>query len=229
MKRAGNRKLRRVPLEALVIAAGVAGWILPAIAGEQTSLPNTVAPWGGDTVVALQRWIIESYETAPALVLGLAALLSVPPLAVVGLMLRRGDGADPNQTHLIGRGRSRRRDAHDAPEVGLRDPSETARPMRGQLQVYADGYAARYFITSPVTRIGREADNEVRIDDMTVHRYHAVVSWSDDTGFEITDLSSESGNGMLVNGSIMARAALGYGDEIELGQARIKFVPMEAD
>jgi pSer/pThr/pTyr-binding forkhead associated (FHA) protein len=72
-------------------------------------------------------------------------------------------------------------------------------------------------------RIGRHRDNDVQLHLASVHRYHAVIHRSDDTGFVITDLSGEHGNGVRINGQRRAQAPLADGDRIELGRATLTF------
>ena len=66
-------------------------------------------------------------------------------------------------------------------------------------------------------------DNDIRLPDTSVHRYHAVIEQTRDEAFVITDLSGTDGNGIRVNGERLARAQLADGDVIELGRTRLKF------
>jgi hypothetical protein len=49
---------------------------------------------------AIRSWIVASYERAPALLFGLAALLAVPPLVMTGLVLKRRESASGEVTRL---------------------------------------------------------------------------------------------------------------------------------
>src|SRR5690606_23179040 len=48
----------------------------------------------GETWDAFTSWVAASYARAPALVLGLAALVAVPPLALAGYLLRNRDAEE---------------------------------------------------------------------------------------------------------------------------------------
>jgi SARP family transcriptional regulator, regulator of embCAB operon len=78
----------------------------------------------------------------------------------------------------------------------------------------ADGH--RYTLAGPVTRIGRNSDNDIVLSDIKVSRHHAVITASD-TAFVITDLGSV--NGVRVRGQrIEHSAALFAGDRIRIGE-----------
>ena len=68
--------------------------------------------------------------------------------------------------------------------------------------------------------IGRNAQNDIVIDNLSVSRQHAVISSSKE-GFFITDLGSK--NGTLVNGQAVKEAKLNSGDNILLGKYIIAF------
>jgi hypothetical protein len=181
---------------------------------------SAVRAWTG-----LQTWLATSYERAPALVLGLAALLVIPPLALLGVVLRwRVEQTADDSTYL-----HPRRQPHSASwEVeGASAEPEPTWPSQAWLETDVPG-GARYALGPGVTRIGREDDNDICIRDMTVHRYHAAIHRNDDAEFVITDLSSADGNGVVVNGRRAAEIKLRDGDAIELGLARFKFVSIPA-
>ena len=66
------------------------------------------------------------------------------------------------------------------------------------------------------TRIGRSAAADVRLDDATVSRRHALLVLTE-TG-ELRALDDRSLNGLLVNGERVEWAALEDGDELEIGR-----------
>ena len=72
-------------------------------------------------------------------------------------------------------------------------------------------------------RIGRDVDNDVRLPDATVQRYHAVIERTPEAAFVIVDVSGEKGNGILINGARQSRARLCDGDVIKLGRTCLKF------
>ena len=70
------------------------------------------------------------------------------------------------------------------------------------------------------TRIGRGFGADLRLDDPTVSRRHAIVV-SDDRGAVILD--DRSANGTRVNGRCVARAELADGDVIMLGRVALTY------
>ncbi len=69
------------------------------------------------------------------------------------------------------------------------------------------------------TRIGRSGAADVRLDDATVSRRHALVVLTE-TG-DLRALDDRSLNGLFVNGERVEWAPLGEGDELEIGRFRI--------
>jgi hypothetical protein len=78
-----------------------------------------------------------------------------------------------------------------------------------------------YFLDERGARIGRAPDNDIRPDDTTVSRWHAMISWLDGSAF-VQDLGSR--NGTLVNGAKIEKRALTDGDVIQIGRHHIRFV-----
>jgi predicted RNA-binding Zn-ribbon protein involved in translation (DUF1610 family) len=72
------------------------------------------------------------------------------------------------------------------------------------------------------TRIGRSAAADVRLDDPTVSRRHALLVLTD-TG-ELRALDDRSLNGLLVNGEQVDWAALADGDELEVGRYHLHVI-----
>jgi hypothetical protein len=184
--------------------------------GETSNLPAL-------SLTEVHDWMVASYERAPALLLGLAALLAVPPLVMTGLVLKRRDAVagagdmTQMQTRVVAKARSKPDQRQPATEGAPRWPTQAWIEVEG-----ADN--ARHGLGRTVVRIGREGDNDICLSEMTVHRYHAAVHRTDDADFVITDLSSAGGNGVKVNGKPVAEVRLEDGDLIELGLARLKFV-----
>lgn len=162
-------------------------------------------PSGSEILVRSLAFVDQSYARAPALVVGLAALLVLPPLAVGGAVLRWLTRAKPVYAPL--------------PEA------MTAGSVAGP--AYIDivgrgGDLGRRAIDRPLLQIGRQDDNDIRLDESTVHRYHAVIERSMDLGLTIVDVSGPDGNGVRLNGQRIARACLADGDLIELGAAQLR-------
>ncbi len=68
-------------------------------------------------------------------------------------------------------------------------------------------------------RIGRSGAADVRLDDATVSRRHALVVLTD--GGELRALDDRSLNGLFVNGKRVDWAPLSDGDELEIGCYRL--------
>ena len=72
---------------------------------------------------------------------------------------------------------------------------------------------------APVT-FGREEDNEVVINDPSVSRWHAELRQEAD-GYVLTD--RHSSNGTWVNGAAITTHHLRSGDEIMIGDQKLRF------
>lgn len=77
------------------------------------------------------------------------------------------------------------------------------------------GMSSRFLLNSNSTKIGRELNNEISLDDITVSRSHAVIN-RDDAGFSIKDLGSL--NGTYINAVVVREQLLTDGDEIQIGK-----------
>jgi hypothetical protein len=208
---------------ALSSTAWATAEILPT--GEGTFLPDPFAQsWTG-----FADWLAASYARAPALVLGLVALVAVPPLALFGLWVSRREAASIAVSEAQTQVRRVARSPKAEPRDGVKTGHIPLRPLEAWVEVVNAGEGAsasqdkRYSLARALLRIGRETDNDICLQDVTVHRYHAAIHRTEDAEFVITDLSSAHGNGVVVNGRAVAEARLASGDVIELGNARLKF------
>jgi pSer/pThr/pTyr-binding forkhead associated (FHA) protein len=104
--------------------------------------------------------------------------------------------------------------AHEAKTMVLGVPSA---PPVAILTVTAGPDIGFKFRIRPtvVTRIGREADNDVVLDDHATSRRHAQIQFQDGK-FVLTDLGSA--NGTLVNDQRVTEQTLSDGDMIRIGQ-----------
>jgi hypothetical protein len=188
----------------------------------RSSILEDVADTGARLWVPLQQWVGESYARAPALVLGLAVVIAVPPLALAGLIARRKRrlfASSPDTTLALTRAGKRSLSALDAESLkteGFSWPTEAWVDIPGSP-------GGRFVIGRTLVRIGREADNDIRLAAKTVHRYHAVIRRTTDGEVMITDLSGADGNGVLVNGAPVGEARLKKGDVINIGEVKLKF------
>jgi hypothetical protein len=93
----------------------------------------------------------------------------------------------------------------------------------GRLVVVAsagDPPAGAVFALDAVTTIGRDVNNTVVVDDPFTSADHAALTFRGRAWY-IEDLGST--NGTFVNGSpVEGVAPLGFGDELQVGQARFR-------
>jgi pSer/pThr/pTyr-binding forkhead associated (FHA) protein len=123
---------------------------------------------------------------------------------------------------------------HDAALLAQSAPDWTARLERardgldgpGEYLVYEDGSELRTMaLTREWTRIGRSLAADLRFDDPTVSRRHALIVRQPD-GVRLLD--DRSLNGVFVNGARVEGRALNDGDEIIVGRYRLIFVRLVA-
>jgi len=82
---------------------------------------------------------------------------------------------------------------------------------------------SRYLITRDGATIGRSQESNVFLDDVTVSRSHAAITYDDPKSqFVLSDRSSL--NGTYVNGSISEKANLSHGDEVQIGKFHLLFI-----
>jgi ABC-type multidrug transport system ATPase subunit/ABC-type multidrug transport system permease subunit len=72
-------------------------------------------------------------------------------------------------------------------------------------------------LPAKTVRIGRDAGNDLVIDDLVVSRHHAELRASADGTYEIVDLGSH--NGTFLNGQPVARGPVGPGDIVGIGHS----------
>jgi hypothetical protein len=176
------------------------------------AIPTAEAWW------QLGSWFGDTFDRAPALMLVLAVLIALPPLAIVGLMMRRGRRS-PDSTVLISRPSLRGGSPLRSGVTARVDVS--AWPTEAWVELAGSGQ--RHVIGRAMVRIGREADNDICLPEKTVHRYHAVVRRTTDGNVVVTDLSGADGNGVLINGTRVGEGRLKQGDVIGIGEVKLKF------
>jgi hypothetical protein len=78
----------------------------------------------------------------------------------------------------------------------------------------------RSFALDVITPLGRDVNNAIVVDDPFVSAEHAVLTYRG-RGWYLEDLDST--NGSYINGQpIHGVAALGFGDEVQIGQVRFR-------
>jgi pSer/pThr/pTyr-binding forkhead associated (FHA) protein len=76
------------------------------------------------------------------------------------------------------------------------------------------GIGGRYLLDSAETKVGRDINNEICLDDITVSRSHALISKAD--GYTVKDLGSL--NGTYINAVAVREAKINPGDEVQIGK-----------
>ncbi len=95
----------------------------------------------------------------------------------------------------------------------------------GEYLCYQDGEEIVVVpLTREWTRIGRSLAADVRFDDPTVSRRHALIVRAPD-GVRVLD--DRSLNGVFVNGQRVEWSTLAHGDEILVGRYRMHFAKLE--
>jgi hypothetical protein len=83
-----------------------------------------------------------------------------------------------------------------------------------------DPEAGRSFELDAITTLGRDVNNAIVVEDPFASAEHAVLTYRGRSWY-IEDLGST--NGTYVNGRAVATVApLGYGDEVSIGQVRLR-------
>jgi hypothetical protein len=86
-----------------------------------------------------------------------------------------------------------------------------------------DGELRTVALTREWTRIGRSLTADIRFDDQTVSRRHALIVRQPD-GVHVHD--DRSLNGVFVNGARVGDKPLADGDEIVIGRYRLAFISL---
>jgi len=86
------------------------------------------------------------------------------------------------------------------------------------------GRGNRYMVNKAGTTIGRAVDSGIFLDDVTVSRKHATITF--DQEFTFTD--SGSLNGSYLNNERASVATLKSGDEIQIGKFHLVFISNKA-
>jgi FHA domain/Zinc-ribbon containing domain len=130
-----------------------------------------------------------------------------------------GSTTETSQAHLV---------VPATPGLGARLADARAHLSEpGQYLVYEDSEELLVVgLTREWTRIGRSLAADVRFDDPTVSRRHALIVRSPD-GVRLLD--DRSLNGVYVNGSRIDGRVLEDGDEIIVGRYRLTFLSVSPD
>lgn len=94
--------------------------------------------------------------------------------------------------------------------------------MYPRLHCSDSGKTFSYYINKPITKIGRNEDNDVVLSSQTVSKYHAEIKFTG-ASFEIVNKSTSYKQGIVVNGQFFQMVTLKSGDVISLGETVITF------
>jgi len=99
--------------------------------------------------------------------------------------------------------------------------ARTLLPKSGRYLAYreADGDIRTFPIERGWTRIGRSATADIRLDDPSVSRRHALIVSEQPKALRVLD--DRSLNGVFLNGEIVDWGRLGDGDELAIGRFRL--------
>jgi pSer/pThr/pTyr-binding forkhead associated (FHA) protein len=139
--------------------------------------------------------------------------------AHTGTLPVAGEHAVPVTSAPVATDRQERPEWVDARRAELTDP--------GRYLFYEDsGQQLVAALTGEWTRIGRSLSADVRFDDATVSRRHALVAIGEEDGVRVLD--DRSLNGVFVNGRRVEWSPLADGDEITVGRHTLHYVDTAA-
>jgi hypothetical protein len=104
----------------------------------------------------------------------------------------------------------------EAPEGWLEELRDSIEEPGEYLAFHADGHAHLIALDQGWSRIGRSAGADIRLDDPTVSRRHAVLVRTPEG--ELSALDDRSTNGILVNGTAVDWSPLEDGDVLQIGR-----------
>lgn len=97
------------------------------------------------------------------------------------------------------------------------------RPDHAMLIAYRGANkGSRFLITDKGVSIGRAPENDVFLNDITVSRKHATISFTKNRNFLIEDFGSL--NGTYVNDLSTTSVTLSMGDEVQIGKFHLLFL-----
>ncbi|MFL5908638.1 MAG: FHA domain-containing protein [Solirubrobacterales bacterium] len=93
------------------------------------------------------------------------------------------------------------------------------------LAMFADGRTRVIELSDGWSRIGRSRSADIRLDDPTVSRRHAVIVRTPEGDLRVLD--DRSMNGICVNGEAVDWSPLGDGDELQIGRYTLSVIESE--
>jgi FHA domain/Zinc-ribbon containing domain len=102
------------------------------------------------------------------------------------------------------------------PEDWLDGVRESISEPGKYLAMFADGHTRVIELSNGWSRVGRSRSADIRLDDPTVSRRHAVVVRTPEGDLRVLD--DRSMNGIVVNGEPVDWSPLADGDELQIGR-----------
>ncbi len=99
------------------------------------------------------------------------------------------------------------------------DQARDRLPRSGRYLACKDSGLETFELQEGWTRIGRSASADVRLDDPSVSRRHALIVW--EPGEELRVLDDRSLNGIWLNGALVDWGTMADGDELLIGRYRL--------
>jgi FHA domain len=218
--------MRSLPIIATLIASVAAACLAaivfadPAAAAVALTLTlDATRAFASTAWSASHQWAVENYSRTPALMVGLAALLVLPPLALASGLITRLALPRPGYATYNG---GTKASIHTSHSAAPDHPSYTAWPREAWL-TFEHQPGLRRSMPRELLSIGRGEDNDLVLDAATVHRYHAIIQRTPDALFLIKDLGGPGGNGVLVNDERVTEAHLLDADRLQLGGVTMVF------
>ena len=84
--------------------------------------------------------------------------------------------------------------------------------------------SSSWLLTNGIHKIGRLANKEIILDDVTVSRNHAFISVDDET---VTIVDESSTNGIFINGELKDESILKSGYRIQIGKFNLIITKVE--
>lgn len=107
------------------------------------------------------------------------------------------------------------------PVAGAVEEEQFVGPYKGKLTCTMGTYAGKeFFLTEDLTTIGSISGNTIVLQDAGVSKRHAGIK-IEEMRFELADFGST--NGTFVNGAKITKQFLRDGDEVRVGECRMKF------
>jgi len=106
-----------------------------------------------------------------------------------------------------------------APPEWLQEARDELSRAGHYLAWHDDGATSHFAIEHGWTRIGRSATADLRLDDPSVSRRHALIVAEPGRGLRVLD--DRSLNGVLLNGEPVEWSRLNDGDELAIGRYRL--------